>query len=261
MILYLSCTGNTRWAAQTIARALGESLVFIPDLSHSKEPISVPAGERLGFVVPVHGYRPPQILRRLVRSGRISCAADTYIYILYTAGDSIAMAAEYMARDLTRAGLHLDAAYTLIMPETYVGLPFMDVDPPQREREKLQQAGRDIEEYTDDIRHRRRVTKTVRGPLPWLLSSLVGAIFTHWIITDRPFRVSEEQCEHCGVCAAVCPVHNVEGGKGQVPQWKHTGECLGCMACYHHCPHHAIEYGGRTKKKGQYFFRVRSVEC
>ncbi|MCI7256823.1 MAG: ferredoxin, partial [Prevotella sp.] len=27
-----------------------------------------------------------------------------------------------------------------------------------------------------------------------------------------------------------------------------------CLSCYHHCPHHAINYGNITKKRGQYFF-------
>ena len=25
-----------------------------------------------------------------------------------------------------------------------------------------------------------------------------------------------------------------------------------CLACYHACPQHAIQYGNRTKNKGQY---------
>ncbi|MFW5518323.1 MAG: ferredoxin, partial [Segatella copri] len=37
--------------------------------------------------------------------------------------------------------------------------------------------------------------------------------------------------------------------------WLHHKDCLTCFTCYHHCPHHAIEFGKQTRKKGQYFFK------
>ena len=70
----------------------------------------------------------------------------------------------------------------------------------------------------------------------------------------RPFRVDAEKCIKCGKCAAVCPVGDISFKKGCTPQWKHNGKCLSCFACYHHCPTRAIEYGGRTKGKGQYYY-------
>ena len=30
-------------------------------------------------------------------------------------------------------------------------------------------------------------------------------------------------------------------------------DCTSCLACYHVCPQHAVQYGKRTKDKGQYF--------
>ena len=29
-------------------------------------------------------------------------------------------------------------------------------------------------------------------------------------------------------------------------------DCTSCLACYHVCPKHAVQYGRRTKRKGQY---------
>ena len=37
MILYLSDTGNTGWAAKTIAEATGDRLLFIPELTRSRQ--------------------------------------------------------------------------------------------------------------------------------------------------------------------------------------------------------------------------------
>jgi NAD-dependent dihydropyrimidine dehydrogenase PreA subunit len=38
--------------------------------------------------------------------------------------------------------------------------------------------------------------------------------------------------------------------KDGLPQWQ--SDCSGCLACYHVCPHHAINFGKMTQKKGQY---------
>ena len=34
------------------------------------------------------------------------------------------------------------------------------------------------------------------------------------------------------------------------PVW--GADCAMCLACYHHCPEHAVGYGNATKGKGQY---------
>ncbi|MBR6629625.1 MAG: 4Fe-4S binding protein, partial [Bacteroidaceae bacterium] len=59
---------------------------------------------------------------------------------------------------------------------------------------------------------------------------------------------------HCskwahGLCAKLCPVDDIEG---LPPRWKHDGSCTNCLACYHHCPQHAIHWG--KMKRGQYVF-------
>ena len=45
------------------------------------------------------------------------------------------------------------------------------------------------------------------------------------------------------------------GYHGEYPEWLHHKDCLTCFTCYHHCPHHAIEFGHQTQKKGQYFYK------
>ena len=66
--------------------------------------------------------------------------------------------------------------------------------------------------------------------------------------------VEKDKCVKCGICANVCPVGDIKGGHGEYPEWLHHKDCLTCFTCYHHCPHHAIEFGKQTQKKGQYYF-------
>ena len=141
------------------------------------------------------------------------------------------------------------------MPESYVGLPFMDVDSPENEARKKRRAAACLQEYISMIEGSRVGEMHLdTGRWPRINSRVLGAFFTRYLITDNPFRVTVDKCVGCGACARACPVGNIvmDGG---LPRWTHGGDCLACFACYHHCPHHAIEYGRRTKNKGQYFYK------
>ena len=255
MIFYFSGTGNTKWAACRLAEATGETLVCMSE--HRAGPVvcDLKPGERVGFCFPVHGWRPPQPVRRFVERLCLQAAAGHYVYALCTAGDTIGETMRLFEADLRARGIGLDAVFSLLMPESYVGLPFMDVDTAANEKRKQQEAAARLKAYTADIVARRSSRPRLDvGRWPRVNSRLLGSFFVHCLITDGPFRVDSSRCVKCGICADVCPVGDVVGGLGHEPRWRHDGSCLTCFACYHHCPHHAIEYGRRTRHQGQYFF-------
>ena len=67
MIFYFSGTGNTRWVAQQIAEAIGEKLLYIPDLIRNEQyEFTLQEEERLGFCFPTHGWQPPRIVRDFI---------------------------------------------------------------------------------------------------------------------------------------------------------------------------------------------------
>lgn len=255
MIFYFSGTGNTKWAAERLGIATDESLVNIADAINGNTDYRLENDERIGFCFPVHGWRPPMLVRKFIERLNILNYNDNYCYALCTAGDNIGETMDILRNDLQASGMHLDSAFSLIMPESYIGLPFMDVDTPDNERRKKEQAANELNEYIPYIIERRKgIEKLTRGRWPYINSRIIGGFFTHRLITDKPFHVESARCVQCGKCAEVCPVDNINGGKGLQPEWKHNGMCLTCFSCYHHCPTHAIEFGGRTRKKGQYYF-------
>ena len=132
----------------------------------------------------------------------------------------------------------------------------MDVDPKEREAAKKKKASQELDVICGEICDRKEgVMRLTKGVLPWMMTNVIGGFFEHVLITDKRFHVEAGRCMKCGICSHVCPVDNIEGGKGKQPVWLHRPDCLTCFSCYHHCPRHAIEFGRQTQRKGQYFFK------
>ena len=276
MIFYFSGTGNSKWAAKTLALEIGDTLVSIPEVINSDCSFTLEKDEHVGFIFPIHGWRVPNIVKEFLTKLTIkTLGEDTshvkhYCFCLVTAGDSIGKAMERFQQQLKSVtvndALSLKAVCSLIMPESYVGLPGMDVDTKEKELEKKELASKQLKEFSNILKQRPHKdsnqiwgwNQLIRGPIPSFFSGPVGGFFERFLITDKPFHVDSRRCVKCGICANVCPVSDIKGGLGFEPEWLHNGKCLTCFSCYHHCPHHAIEFGKRTQKKGQYFYNKLS---
>lgn len=258
MILYLSCTGNTLWVAKQLADRTGEKLVDVASVVPGS-PLRLHGNECLGFCFPVHGWRPPMYFREFIRNSlciEMFNGKRPYTFALCTCGDTIGETMLYFEQDLQSQGFMLDAKFDLRMPNTYVGLPFMNVDSKAVERQKLNDAPVEIKKIAEAINQRQKgdFTRLV-GNWPRVNSRFLGSLFVKHVIGDKSFCVDKSNCMHCGKCVRCCPVKNIVMGVGGAPEWKHTGKCLSCFACYHHCPSHSITYGMMTRGKGQYTFK------
>ncbi len=221
---------------------------------HEEGVFRLEEGERIGFCFPVHGWQVPGVVKRFLERVTIHGAAGHYAYALCTCGDSAGLAMEMMEGILRKKGIVLQSWQSLIMPESYVCLPFMYTDTKERETEKKAQAAIALERFKKVVVSRQAGYQLlVRGPLPWFFTHVVGGYFNRHMITDKKFTVDSDVCIHCGKCAAVCPVGDILFD--EVPTWKNDSSCTCCLSCYHHCPVHAINYGEITRKRGQYYFK------
>lgn len=264
MIFYFSGTGNTRWMAQQLADVTGERLLNMAEQLYPKDgPASLTyrleKGERLGFCFPTHGWQPPAIVRRFIREATFEGTdEDTYVYALTTCGDNMGEAMTILNRELAAKGLQAETQFAVVMPESYVCLPFMYTDTEEKADEKIANARRQTEHIGRIVRDRKRgIEELEKGATPRLYSYVIGAYFNRHMISDRKFTVDAGKCTRCGKCERVCPVGNIEGTP---PRWLHDGRCTCCLACYHHCPQHAINYGSITRKREQYVFAPRRLE-
>lgn len=264
MIFYFSGTGNTRWAAQEIAQTIGERLLYIPDEQRiGRHSFILEPNERIGFCFPTHGWQVPRIVRDFIRNLKLN--VDTHFcWALTTCGDNMGEAMTILNRDLLackgirrRSGeaLQAESVFSVIMPESYVCLPFMKTDPKEKEAMKLDVARHQLSHIINLIKERRRgVEELDKGSTPRLYSYVIGEYFNRKMVNDKKFTVDTDKCIRCGKCQKVCPVDNIQCTP---PIWLHNGRCTSCLACYHYCPVHAINYGRITRKRDQYYFNRR----
>ena len=243
MIYYFSGTGNSLYVARHLADALGERLC--PMVS----PVSTD-DEVIGLVFPVYGWGIPSVVEKFVRNYKASLLGGRleggFLYAVMTCGDDMG----YTDRVLDKAlGKKLDAAFSVLMPDVYVCLPGFDVDSKEECREKFSLEKEAIQNIAKCVKERQTVRHLKRGPFPWTKTYILRPLFNRYLVTDKYFHVDASSCVSCGRCQKMCPVGNILI-IDDVPQWQ--SNCVGCLACFHACPHHAINFGKMTQKKGQY---------
>lgn len=260
MILYFSGCGNSKFVAEELARLTDDRLMLINPLESAPK-VELSADEALGFVCPVYSWAVPRIVSDYVKRLEIN-AKPSYCYLACTCGDNVGRTPERFAKELKTKGIVLDAAFSFVMPETYVNIKGFDLDSDENAARKIAAVRERLPQVAERIRHREKVVDVVRGKVPWLNTYVTNALFYSLLITDKKFYTTD-LCISCGLCAKVCPLGNItmsgdyadpqgSAKQGLRPVWH--GNCTNCMACYHHCPNNAIHFGKATQGKGQYTF-------
>ena len=253
MIYYFSGTGNSRFIAQEIAALTNDCVCSMSE----KEPIPTDEnGAFLGIVFPVYGWQPPKIVRRFCATLDAASAKGRFVYIIMTCGTDTGKTLDILRRQMQNQGIAINSAYSVIMPDSYVCLPGFEVDKEELRKRKFSKAAKRIYEIAADIKDKRMRTDVFEGALPRTKSYILGNLFYKFLVKDKPFNVNSK-CTGCGICQKACPVGNVILSDG-LPTW--NGNCEGCLNCYHSCPHHAINFGKSTMRKGQYTFRRHAAE-
>ena len=248
MILCYSGCGNSRFVADELARLTSDRVEDM-DLMAPSPSVTLAVGEPLGIVCPVYAWRVPRVVEAHIEKLHTD-AVPSYCYLVCSCGDNAGSTDSFFARLLSLKGWHLDAAFTVIMPETYVNLKAFKLDTPEKAKAKTETTRKRLPSIANHINLRHKVTDMVRGAVPRLKSGIVNSLFYMLLITDKRFVV-HDSCIGCGICQQHCPLHNITLHDGR-PQWH--GNCTNCMSCYHRCPQNAIHFGTVTENKGQYYF-------
>ncbi|MCQ2391600.1 MAG: 4Fe-4S dicluster domain-containing protein [Kiritimatiellae bacterium] len=217
--------------------------------------LGVPAdADSLGIVFPVYGWRTPKILARFIcteLAARLAGRRPTYIWTVMTCGDDVGFTDRVLDQQLRQAiGKGLDAAFSVLMPDTYIGLPGFVLDEDAEAAAKVRATLDLLPTIAAKIAARKRVCELKRGVFPRTKTYLLGTFFNRFLVRAGFFRVDAAKCTRCGVCAKNCPCGTIELGKTGVT-WRRDGSCTGCLRCLHNCPVTAIEYGRFTRGKAR----------
>ena len=233
---------------------LTDGMVFIPDAEREdRYDFSLAEGERVGFVFPIYSWAPPKLVLDFIQKMRFS-APPAYLYFVCTCGDNCGQTEKIVRRAVRAKGWELSACCSVQMPETYIGMPGFKLDTDANALRKTTDAEVKIAHVANRLLNEERFSDMTVGGFAWLKSRVINPGFNRFATDDSKYRYTD-QCIHCGKCVDICPLKNISLDEGH-PKWH--GHCTMCMACYHHCPVNAIQYGKATVGKGQYYYGYKA---
>ena len=248
MVLYFSGTGNSRYVAQRICAALGESCIDLSKRIKDNDTSAIEAGERLIFVTPTYGWRVPRIVSEHIEKTWFSGGEKAWFVM--TCGSEIGNAAKYSRALCEKKGFEYMGSAQIVMPENYIAM----FNAPEKDeaRKIVEKAQPDIAFAIECLKNGESFPAPRNNICDRFMSSAVNPVFFALIVKAGPFRVLDG-CVGCGKCVALCPTNNIKIVDGR-PVW--GGDCTHCMACICYCPKNAVEYGRKSLGKPRYNFEA-----
>jgi len=245
MILYFSGTGNSRYVAQIIQSVTGDEIRSMNDLIKSGSIEKLQSEQPFVFVCPTYAWRIPRVVEKLIRDAQFTGSKKAYFVL--TCGDSTGNAAQYAKKLCNGKGFEFLGLASVIMPENYVAL--YPVPDKAQADVIIERATPGLNGIAKKIKDGQVLEEKISNFDDKFKSRIVNPIFYHFIVSAKGFY-STDACIHCGKCANLCPLHNVNLVNGK-PEWGQN--CTHCMACICGCPKEAIEYKHNTQGKPRYY--------
>ena len=193
----------------------------------------------------MYAWGPPEIVLRFIR--RLKMIKPEYLFFVCTCGDDTGRTAQLFSSAVARKDGGVLPVTRSPCRITYCFLPGFDVDDERNvETRKVHNAVARVRFINEEIASRVQTKhyNCHEGALPFTKSYLLRPLFNAFLMSPKPFHATEA-CIGCKKCEKVCPVGNIT--VTDRPVW--GGNCTQCLACYHVCPVHAVEYGKMNREK------------
>lgn len=246
MILYFSGTGNSRYAAETLARSLDEKTADISVLLRENcRELDLTNEKRLGFVFPVYYSGLPTVVSHFLDTVKFILPSDVYVFCVITCGGSAAGADTAFRKRMAEKKHPVAFTASVKMPDNYVLL----YNPATQEEAKktMQEADKTLASIGEQLRQMQTGGYN-SGFSGKLACGVMQPMYQFLRSTKRFF--ADDKCTGCGACETLCPENVIRLIDGK-PTWTQK-KCAHCTACINRCPARAIQYGKATEKRGRY---------
>lgn len=244
MVFYFSATGNSQYAAEKIAGAIGERIISIgPALKDKQLKYDITDDDYLIFVVPAFAWTLPGAVAEFIKNMTLTGYKNQAVYGVFTCGESSGAETAALSTMLKAINIDFKGSFDLVMPDNFI--LWSDIPSKQKLDAILASADKSLEKIIGAIRE--KAEGKIDNSIPRELFMPMNTISTSG--GTSKFYASED-CVSCGLCETVCPVSCIKMDGRNRPVWE--GLCTMCLACLHNCPNSAIEHGSDTKGKGRY---------
>ena len=245
MVIYFTGTGNSRYCAQMLAKALNDDLLDAAGYIKNGIAAELISDKPWVFVGPTYAWQMAHIFSNFIRTGTFNGSEEAYFVL--TCGSEIGNAGQPLSELCAEKKFRYMGTLEVAMPENYVAM----FPVPNEE------TSADIIAAAEPVLEHGAQCVAQGVPFPTQKISIMDKLktgpinqgFYKFYVKADGFFVTDK-CVGCGKCVDACVLNNIRLEFGK-PIWDQS--CTHCMACICGCPTEAIEYGKRSQGKRRYF--------
>ena len=198
MIVYFSGTGNSRFAAEFLAKRLGDELLDAGQRMKTGERDSLHSDRPWIFAAPIYAWRMANVMAEYIHHTELTGSRDAYFVL--TCGGEIGNAGQYVAQLCEEKGLNYKGVLEVVMPENYIAM----FNAPGEEESRA------IEGFYKFY---------VKADAFFATDACTGCGFCVEACPLNNIRLNDgkpvwgKNCTHCMACICGCPTEAIEYGK------------------------------------------------
>jgi len=231
--LYFSGTGNTKFIAERFSSKMHAKLYSIEE--HLNFSQLIKPEKQIALLFPIYISRCPRIFREFLLKHKKDFEGKELISIctqMCFSGDGARSIFDY----LDKIDYKIKYAEHINMPSNISNIKFLAPKNGKAILPKLKKACKKIDKICDNL-HNGKIVKRGFNPFSRALAATQAPFVPK---LDKKYKnnvKTNSNCITCGLCAKICPMHNLSIENKKVVQ---HNNCTFCYRCVNNCPTKAI---------------------